>query len=249
MPNWVNNALTIIASPAELDVIKAQLSQPYETSHKDYFTNDAGNFVEERRTKMHESVLSFWNMVKPTDLETYFEGEVSKPASTNIEDIAASIAEQTRTGMDWYHWNIRNWGCKWEACEIRMEQIANGNDTDTLTYHFDTPWSAPIPAITALSKMYPEIDFHLYFEEEQGWGGEVILRNGLENWQDEWDIPDSHEENEFRRGSCWKCEEFLAGFCEEDDLYDDCPADLMKAHLKELEADLTSISESGNVAS
>ena len=37
--------------------------------------------------------------------------------------------------LNWYNWCIDNWGCKWDASSITIEE-------DTNTIYFSTPWSA-----------------------------------------------------------------------------------------------------------
>jgi hypothetical protein len=49
---------------------------------------------------------------------------------------------------------------------------------DHLLYRFDTAWSPPVPAIHNLSLQYPNLNFDLSYEEEQGWGGEITFKNG-----------------------------------------------------------------------
>jgi len=56
------------------------------------------------------------------------------------------------------------WGTKWDLDENEAREIADlladGNDA-----HFDTAWSPPINAIEALSQMFPEVSFTLYYHE------------------------------------------------------------------------------------
>jgi hypothetical protein len=47
-----------------------------------------------------------------------------------------------------------------------------------LGYRFNTAWSPPAEAIAKLSQQYPELVFTLSFEEETGWGGEIVFKNG-----------------------------------------------------------------------
>lgn len=74
---------------------------------------------------------------------------------------------------------------------------------DSLIYSFDTAWSYPMPAIEKLSSQYPEATFTLSYEEEQGWGGEIEIKNGNATQIEEYDIPDSHAEMIERRGECY----------------------------------------------
>jgi hypothetical protein len=98
---------------------------------------------------------------------------------------------------DWYTWNINNWGTKWDACDAYL--IENDNH---LIYEFSTAWSPPEPIILALSKLFPTSLITHTYEEEQGWGGMVIFKNGNVNVNKTWDIPESHKELVDRGGNC-----------------------------------------------
>ena len=58
----------------------------------------------------------------------------------------------------WYDWNIANWGTKWNA--YGTEKM----DKDTIV--FDTAWSTPEPVMLKLSEMFPEIEFELWYADE-----------------------------------------------------------------------------------
>lgn len=68
-------------------------------------------------------------------------------------------------------WNRQAWGTKWNAYSQTIED-------DTL--RFDTAWSHPTPVIGALSKKFPEEEFHVqYADEDLGSNcGEYIIKNG-----------------------------------------------------------------------
>jgi hypothetical protein len=153
MPNWVFNSLLIEAEPQVISKIKAQVSAPYENEHLDWRTNQPVK-------QMVEQPFSFWNIIKPTNLDAYHD----KPN-----------AKQDLSEADhWYNWNIRNWGVKWEAKEV----YENESDESMLSYNFDTPWGVAEEAMLELSRQYPTAKLSLEFEEEQGWGGEVVFTNG-----------------------------------------------------------------------
>lgn len=146
-------------------------------------------------------VFAFWNIVKPDD--------------SIVEDYNSTCDQEgMKNPNNWYNWNLRNWGCKWDANGPALLTEEPGK----LVYCFDTPWSPPVSAMESLAEQYPDLTIKIRFIEEQGWGGEMI-GNG-EDWEelDAWDIPDSHEEDAQAFGECRQCE---AG--DEEYLYDDCP--------------------------
>jgi hypothetical protein len=77
---------------------------------------------------------------------------------------------------DWYEWNCKYWGTKWNS----SDSSSCGN-----TISFQTAWSTPYPVIEELSKKYPTISFTInYADEDIGSNcGTYKLQNGnlLEN--------------------------------------------------------------------
>lgn len=193
MPNWVWNQLRITGSKERLDAFAKQAGQTY---------------TQESWGQERDSHLSFWNFLKPEDsvLGEYFGSEPELPFAERI---------QHKTNH-WYDWNIRNWGCKWEPSDVYFS-LEDG----VLAYDFNTPWSPALGAFDAMVAQYPELEFKLFYSEEQGWGGEVVGKDGVTTEIDEWDIPETHEERMKRFEYC-HCEETD----EVDYMYDDCPKKL-----------------------
>lgn len=112
--------------------------------------------------------------------------------------------------QDWYNWNVANWGTKWDACEAWLEEEAEG----TLTYRFDTAWSPPFPIIEKFVNTNPDVDLDYHYEEEQGWGGHIEVRQGELVKHEQYDVPDSHAEMQRRGNDC---------HCTPDEpVFDDC---------------------------
>lgn len=199
MPNWVDNTLTISGSAEDIRNIKEQLARPKPMPE--------GEQQEER-------VISFWNIKHPPldKLDEYH----------GTHGFADGVATG-QTTYNWYNFNNREWGTKWDACDASLY-----NESETsLSYSFNTAWSPP-SVFTALSEQYPDATITLRYEEEQGWGGEIAFENGEENEIDSWDIPDSHADYKERDNeeSC-RCQ----WDDDVEDWYDDCPnkAEKMKA--------------------
>jgi hypothetical protein len=205
MPNWVYNELTISGSAEDIANIKEQLARPKPMPN--------GEASEER-------VISFWNIKHPPldKLDEYH----STHGWANGEATG-------QTNYNWYVFNNREWGTKWDASDASLN-----SDTETsLSYSFSTAWSPP-SVFTALSEQYPDATITLWYEEEQGWGGKIAFENGEENEIEEWDSPESHADYKDRDKEDQCC-------CNWDDdvedWYDDCPdkAEKMKALLEETE--------------
>lgn len=173
MPNWVFNCLSIQAikaDPKQIDELISQLNTPFvrNSENWDLETNQM-LFKDYTYTN---PIFAFWNITKPTDMETY---KLQKDPS---------VEEMSFAGNNWYDWKVRNWGTKWDVA------VENDNkDPDTtmerhdkvsaVIYNFNTAGSPPTPAILALSSQYPELVFHLHYQEETGWGGDIKIMKGV----------------------------------------------------------------------
>ncbi len=196
MPNWCYNTLLIEAEPQVISKIKAQVSAPYECEHLDWQTNQPVK-------QMVEQPFSFWNIIKPTNLDAYHD----KPG----------VKQDISQPDHWYNWNIRNWGVKWEAKEV----YENESDESMLSYNFDTPWGVAEPAMLELSRQYPTAKLSLEFEEEQGWGGEIVFTNGESEVIEEYETKcrQCGALNTFE--SCEKCDNYLCSKCNYGEFIDE----------------------------
>ena len=59
---------------------------------------------------------------------------------------------------DWYSWQIKNWGTKWDVDAFQIERAG-----DTLTVSFDSAWAPPITAYNRLVEMGFEVQ--AYYNE------------------------------------------------------------------------------------
>jgi len=170
MPNWVYNGLTIEGSPEDINKIKTQLNKPFSVIH-DSWNVESGQ-MEKKPTSYNNPIFAFWNITKPTDLDTYFgpqpKHDPNKPIAFDSDH--------------WYDWNVRNWGTKWDVANQDNDSPYNDTtieETDkAVVYTFNTAWSVPLPALVSLSSQYPEAILHLFYQEETGWGGEYQIMNG-----------------------------------------------------------------------
>jgi hypothetical protein len=181
MPNWVYNGLTVEGNPESVKKMMDQLNQPFTVVHDSWDVST--NTFMKKNTLYPNPVFAFWNIVKPTDLDAYHNQ--AKPSQTF-----------DTSGDDWYNWNLRNWGTKWDVAvsssdtnpNTYMEETANG-DNYVVYYNFETAWGVPDKALVNLSSQYPDLLFTLSYEEETGWGGEfeilrgVVLEGSSYNWK------------------------------------------------------------------
>ena len=170
MPNWVFNGLTIEGNPEQVKSLIKQMNTPFVDSIKP--NGDLSYSVTER--KYSNPIFSFRNIIAPTDLEAYH----SIPVFPEKFDMKFE-------GNDWYNFNNRNWGTKWDVAVSDEDKYSNtsiqeseNGENYVVYYNFETAWSRPLGAIEKLSAQYPTLLFTLSYEEETGWGGEMEFLKG-----------------------------------------------------------------------
>jgi hypothetical protein len=204
MPNWVSNNVSVTAkSKAELDA----------------FLEKAKGEQSKIRNEGNEE-FHFGAFVHPSDEDLpYYKGEIEeeKPEGWDELSHAEQLAHNLKySGRGWYDWNITNWGTKWDASDIYVERA----DDLIANIGFQTAWSPPEPFFKAMVEQFPELGFEIFYEEEQGWGGELVGSNGELSQVREWDIPNSHADY-VERDNVDGCN--CAWADDKDDWYDDCP--------------------------
>lgn len=214
MPNWVYNGLTIEGNPDEVNKLVAQMNKPFVQVHDSW--NMETQKMQKKQYTYPNPVFAFHNIYNYIDDGVPPEIYVSQPTHAEGQSVADMFS-----GNDWYSWNVRNWGTKWDVAinedkeysDTYMEGPTPNGENLVVYYNFHTAWSPPVQALEKLSAQYPSLLFTLSFEEETGWGGELELLRG---------------ENISISEYGWKCRdcdhtEEDTPYCEECD-YDMCPA-------------------------
>ena len=179
MPNWVFNELTIQGPKEQIDFIKDKLNAPYNKNFENWDTTTQS--MGFKNYTFSNPVFAFHNIYN------HIEDGVPDNVYLQQSDFTLPMAEQLQfKGGNWYDWNVRNWGTKWDVAvgnddkypdtEL-LEHESEGED-QWLVYKFNTAWSPPAPAMEKLSALVPNCVVTLSFEEEQGWGGEYEFVNG-----------------------------------------------------------------------
>ena len=77
---------------------------------------------------------------------------------------------------NWYEWQCANWGTKWKGGIYFVEHA----QPDALTINFNSAWSPPEAWVEKASRHYPDLHFHLLYEEPgMDFGGYFIADNGV----------------------------------------------------------------------
>lgn len=240
MPNWVFNGLSVSGDRESMTKMVEQLNRPFVLLH-DTWDTKAGKSVK-KKTIYSEPVFAFHNIYSYLDAEIT-EGQYTSQRTSVADfnatgsDIWKNIHAELETGTDWYSFNNREWGTKWdvgvssedEYPDTNMEEFDNG-DEYLVHYNFNTAWSPPVPAIMKLSAQYPKLLFTLSYEEETGWGGEMEFVRGYQisdssyGWQcNECD----HTEND--SPWCETCEYEICPSCNYGEVVDECQTHSVKS--------------------
>ncbi len=184
MPNWVYNTLTIEGNKQDIAKLKKHVSEPYTRPFADYVSKDGELVTVAKDVTFNNPVFAFWNIVKPEDMKAYIFEE-----STGVPKDADNENAWFRSN-NWYDWNVRNWGTKWDVANADDEKYLETElllDEETrLQYSFNTAWAPPVKAMGWLSKIYPSLKINLDYEEETGWGGEIKFTDGTESQLEEY---------------------------------------------------------------
>jgi hypothetical protein len=118
-----------------------------------------------KQAKAKETDLSFKNFIPmPKKLENT-QSPADKPNKELIKKYGAD---------NWYDWNIKNWGTKWDT-----EAELTDSGADFLWYYFDTAWSPPTEWLKQTCKLFKKLSFELKYDEPgMGFCGTVRAENG-----------------------------------------------------------------------
>jgi hypothetical protein len=91
---------------------------------------------------------------------------------------------------DWYGWNVKHWGTKWNACDGKIEYMAASEGFSELEFTLNTAWSVPEPVWVELAQIFPDVVFTMAFFGE-GWifAGEGHFNDPDEEYGFEYIIP------------------------------------------------------------
>ena len=189
MPNWVFNSIVVDGSDADVTAF---------LDHAKKQTPFCANDDHEREFNFHSFITP------PADKVEEYLGR-----SGFIDGKIVGDGE-----FNWYQWNNANWDTKWNACDVNIDRSSVGS----ATISFDTAWCPPMPIFRAIAEQFPNLDFDIEYEEEQGWGGSLRYAKGELTFESEWDCPNSHADYTERGRDC------VCSYEDDEEYwYDDCP--------------------------
>jgi hypothetical protein len=148
MPNWCYNYVTVKGDPKELHrLVEAMRITEKNSKGEDYQTFGL-NHLYPCPTELSETVSSFGHAQSP---------EHEQQMKDNLAKYGAS---------DWYDWNIENYGTKWGACHMEMDEDNLDEENGSLHFYFESAWSPANGLMEKVSGLFPELIFAMHNTEE-----------------------------------------------------------------------------------
>lgn len=228
MPNWVTSITTITGSQDDLDRLRELVGKTYKTYSQDWKSNEVreiesvgvfqlwniasptdlasyyGFTSDEAHASKQEQLKAVENNEMPPEEFISKLQEALSNVPPLSPDLIAQFQHEVETKDDWYHWNLRNWGTKWDIDGAEMKV-----DENKLIYTYTTAWSPPMEALNKLAVMFPLVTISSRFlDENDCFAGEALWQNG--GLEFEHDIRIDHALKVEMYGSCWACDD-MAG--------------------------------------
>ena len=199
MPNWVEHRLAITGNQDSLDKLRELMAKPYTTFSQDWHTNevsqgeskgvfqlwnivsptDLASYFGFKSDELHAEEVRKRAEAKDNSIEEDIETVITTIKEVlaepfDVQEMVKEFYESIEVGQDWYHWNIREWGTKWEISNASYEASPN-----RLVYSFCSAWSPPVSALDKLAEMFPDLVFTSRFlDEGDNFAGEIHWESG-----------------------------------------------------------------------
>lgn len=162
MPNWCEDLLDIRGPKSERDRLKQQVRGTGECDETDSKKHPAEKLVDVLENPREMQELDFQKIIP---MPSGLNGD-----SAPLPDASKEKDKERKKkygAKDWYDWNVKYWGTKWNASEPCVYE-----DGNKLSYTFQTAWSPPEPVVIALAKQFPKLELTLkYWETGMGYRG------------------------------------------------------------------------------
>ena len=172
MPNWVYNRvhgskkvcelllgsdrrptfLKVVPTPRELEELDNLPDQTMYEAYADYLFNDDKKLKELYKTRKLNK-----------EFKTFDSFLANLSAKYPLQKMFAVRDLQKKYGVtNWYDFNCKYYGCKWDARELYSDPYP----TDIDEIEFETPWSPPDGVMDKIAKMLPDEQFTWHCDEE-----------------------------------------------------------------------------------
>ena len=180
MPNHVTSVLYVHAPSKEWEhtkqlyaLVKGLLEESSEDNFNLFYHPDGIMYETLTMENLHPCPMELLNR-QPLPKSLLFSEEITH------EERKVRAELKKEYGFDnWYDWRIENWGTKWDMYEFHG--IHSDYKTGEFEIQFQTAWAAPHDFLNFVSKLYPDLNFHLQWADEDTGAnaGMYVLHNGF----------------------------------------------------------------------
>ena len=143
MPNWCRNRVTAFGKEEEISKI-------------------AEIFSDKKSIFNHIIQSPDWSRLPNEDGE-FPVLEEHKDKEGNVIFATSNFPKSGKNDDRWYHWNLTNWGTKWDITADSVDiEIA---DSDQIEIEFSTAWSPPEEICFRLREMFQDVNISWFFDE------------------------------------------------------------------------------------
>ena len=143
MPNWCENTLGVNGEPGKLRAFRKSVKGVAPESGEEVLLDENKLIPYPEKFRKMDAEAHQWDKEHPNDR-------------------AGRGPDGFNSGG--YEWCIANWGTKWGFQDVEVIHENEGS----VTYFFLTAWSPPLPLIRKAGELFPNLDFHLEYNESDG---------------------------------------------------------------------------------
>ena len=166
MPNWVMNELTcIFQTSEEYNAFKTKVTEKNNKEEEEFFNifvtmPEVLNGTQSPDVNVTKLIADFNKETgkSVTTLQEIVEANHQWFSSTAKAGIQNRLALASTGFSTWHEWNVKNWGVKWDASDLKIKELP---DFNTVIYSFNTPWDTPESFVKTLSTLYPNATFEM----------------------------------------------------------------------------------------
>jgi hypothetical protein len=158
MPNWTSNRVSAEGAEADLraflEVVKWQ-DQLFDFNRITPMPEILRHTVSGSRDFDGKNVAS-WFVENP---DGAWKDRIERPFTPEEEAVLRAIGHH-----DWYSWSVDNWGTKWNASRVDIDDTSIEYGLIEIT--FETAWDAPVLVLKKLFGMFPALTFRCEWRHE-----------------------------------------------------------------------------------
>jgi hypothetical protein len=170
MPNWCWQFVTVKGKKEDLQALLSAMRTKDDQGNDVYGLNHLYPCPEE----LANTRAMLWSSNESE------QAEIDRIADENVSKFGYK---------DWYGWANANWGTKWGACDVYVENESQIDEEGELTFRFESAWSPATGLLTQVSAQFPDLIIGFYCREEAEFFATMhVFHEGKMTHEDEVDL-------------------------------------------------------------